>query len=122
MYKTLLVATDIEDGRRILAELEKLNLHMTAAFWFHEDGEDWKLVVVSPDVEEKGPNSLYTMILAMLKDLSTDPDRPLNFPLDRIKLASPSSLLYQTVRRHSGLIYGPVREGYAMDSYIYKMQ
>jgi hypothetical protein len=95
---------------------------MTAAFWFHHDEEDWKLVIVSPDVEEKGPNSLYTMILSMRKDLSIDPDRPLKFPLSRIKLASPTSLLYTTVRRHSGLIYGPVREGSAMDSYIYKME
>jgi len=121
MYKTILVAQDIEDGRRILEELEKRHLPMTAAFWFHEDEEDWKLVVVSPDVEEKGTNALYTMIAAMLKSLATDPERPLQFPLKRIKLASLNGLLHQTVRRHSGLIYGPVREGYAMDSYIYKM-
>jgi hypothetical protein len=122
MYKTILVATDIEDGRRILKELEKQGLQTTAAFWFHKDEEDWKLFVVSPDVEEQGPTKLYTMIARMLKDLSSDPDGPLQFPLDRISLASPSSLIYQTVRRHSGLFFGPVREGYAMDSYIYKMQ
>ncbi len=122
MYKTILVATDIEDGRRILEELENLKLQMTAAFWFHKDEEDWKLFVVSPDVEEQGPTKLYTMIALMLRNLAIDPDRPLQFPLDRISLASPSSLIYRTVRRHSGMMYGPVREGFAMDSYIYKMQ
>lgn len=121
MYKTILVATDIEEGRRILEELEKLHLPMTAAFWFHEDEEDWKLVVVSPDVEEKGPKSLYTTIALRLRDLSMDRDKPLQFPLDRIRLVSPQSLLYKSVRDHSGLRFGRVREGHARDAYIYKM-
>lgn len=121
MYKTILVATDIEEGRRILEEVEKLHLQITAAFWFHEDEEDWKLVVVSPDVEEKGSKSLYTMIALRLRDLSIDPDRPLQFPLDRIKLVSPSSLLYKAVRERSGLRFGRVREGYAREAYIYRM-
>lgn len=104
-----------------MEELEKLHLPMTAAFWFHEDEEDWKLVVVSPDVEEKGPKSLYTMIALRLRDLSMDPDRPLQFPLDRIRLVSPHSLLYKSVRDHSSLRFGPVREGHSRDAYIYKM-
>lgn len=82
---------------------------MSASFWFHEDEEDWKLVIVSPDLEEKGPISLYTIIALMLKDLSIDTHKPLQFPLERIKLASPNSLLYKTVRKHSGISYGPVR-------------
>jgi hypothetical protein len=82
---------------------------------------DWKLVVVSPEVEEKGTNRLYTMTALMLKELSADPDKPLQFPLDRIQLVGPNTLLYRSVRDHSGIRYGPVREGYAMDSYIYKM-
>jgi hypothetical protein len=122
MFKTILVATDIEDGRRILRELEKRHLQITAAFWFHEDEEDWKLVVVSPDVDEKGPIALYTMVSLMLKDLSVDTVKPLQFPLDRIELVSPHSLLYKGVREHSGLRFGPVREGPAMDAYIYKME
>ena|SRR5579862_4749351 len=122
MYKTILVETDIEDGRRLLKELEKRHLQMIAAFWFHEDEEDWKLVVVSSDVDEQGPTKLYTMIALMLKHLSHDPKLPLQFPLNRIKLVSPQSLLYKRVRDHSGLRFGPVREGHAMDSYIYKME
>ena len=121
MYKTILVETDIEDGRRLLKELEERHLQMTAAFWFHEDEEDWKLVVASTDVDEQGPTKLYTMIALMLKDLSRDPEIPLQFPLSRIKLVSPQSLLYKRVRDHSGLRFGPGREGRAMDSYIYKM-
>jgi hypothetical protein len=121
MYKTILVGTDIEDGRRLLRELEDRGLHIVAAFWFQDEEEDWKLIAVSPDVEEKGPTALYTMIAMMLKDLSVDPNRPLQFPLDRITLVSPYSLLYKMVKQRTGPVGGPVREGYALDSYIYKM-
>jgi len=122
MYKTFLVETDIEDGRKILEELEKRHLRITAAFWLHfqEEG-DWKLVVVSPDVAEKGTTALYTMIVEMLDHLAIADRKPLQFPLDRIMVVGPNSLRYKTVRDHSGLRFGPVREGSAMDSYIYKM-
>jgi hypothetical protein len=122
MYKTILVETDLEQGRRIVEELGKRQVRITAAFWYHyEDEDDWKLVVVSPDFEDQGPRALYTMISQMLSELSSDPKRALQFPLDRIMLVSPYSLLYKMVRDYSGLRYGPVREGPALDSYIYKM-
>jgi hypothetical protein len=122
MYKTILVAADIEDGRRILEELEKRQLRIAAAFWFHyEDEDDWKLVVVSPDVSDKGPKSLYTMVSMLLYDLANDPDKPLQFPLDRIMLVSPYSLLYKMVKQRVGPGVGPVREGLTLDAYIYKM-
>jgi hypothetical protein len=122
MYKTILVETDLEQGRRIVEELGKRQVFIMAAFWYHyEDEDDWKLVVVSPDFEDRGPNALYTTISQMLSELSSDTDRPLQFPLDRVLLVSPHSLLYKMVRDHSGLRYGPVREGAALDSYIYKM-
>lgn len=122
MYKTILVETDLEQGRRIVEELGKLRVRITAAFWYHyEDEDDWKLVIVSPDFEDQGPKALYTMITAMLSELSSDPESPLQFPMGRIMFVSPYSLLYKIVRDYSGLRYGPVREGPALDSYIYKM-
>jgi hypothetical protein len=122
MFKTILVAVDIEDGRRILQELEKRQMRITAAFWFHyEDEDEWRFVVVTPDVEEKGPTALYTMFAAMLNDLSADNRSPLQFPLDRIRPVSPHSLVYKTVKQHAGPVGGPVREGPVLDAYIYKM-
>jgi len=94
---------------------------MTAAFWFQDEERDWELVVVSPDVEEKGTNKLYTTIALMLRRLAGDPDTPLEFPLSRVRLVSPSSLLYREVKRHAGRVGGPAREGPALDSYICKM-
>jgi hypothetical protein len=46
---------------RIVEELSKRQVHIAGAFWYHYE-DDWKLVVVSPDVEDKGPKALYTMI------------------------------------------------------------
>jgi hypothetical protein len=120
MYKTILVDSDIEDGRRVLQGVEKL-LKVTAAFWFHSEEEDrWKLVIVSPDLEEQGPIRLYTMVRTMLSDLANGPTS-VKFPFNQIMLTSPNSLLYKTVKQHTGPIGGPIREGPALDAYIYKM-
>jgi hypothetical protein len=72
-----LVTNDVENGRRILEKLEKDRLvHVTSAFWFHFEEEDqWRLVIVSPDVSEKGPAQLYTMVSTLLYDLANDPQR-----------------------------------------------
>jgi hypothetical protein len=123
MYQTILVANDVENGQRILDMLEKAGfLRVTAAFWFHfEDEDQWKLVIVSPDVSEKGPKLLYTMISTLLHALANDPERPLDFPLDRIRLLNPFSSLYKLVKQRTGLRVGPVREGLTLDVYIYKM-
>ena len=54
MYKTKLVEEDIKDGKLVVATLEQ-SVKVTAAFWsYFEDEDDWNLVIVSPDVAEKG--------------------------------------------------------------------
>ncbi len=122
MYKTVLVDADIEDGRQVLATLEKSGLKVTAAFWFQgEDDDEWNLVIVSPDVAEKGSTQVYKEHFATLHNLQTTLPRPLNFWWDRIRIISPASLTYQTVKQRSGLRFGPVREGPVSDAYIYKM-
>ena len=111
MHKTQLVASDIADGQRVVAELEKM-LQITAAFWLYEEEEDeWKLVVVSPDVVTKGPISLYTEIAVLLNNLSVDPQKPIQMPLTTINLVSPNSLLYERVKQFSRLL----------DTHIYKL-
>jgi hypothetical protein len=120
MYKTILVDSDIEDGRRVVRSVEQL-MRVAAAFWFHSEEEDrWKLVVVSPDVDVQGPIRLYTMIQTMLRDLASDP-AGVKFPFSQIMVVSPKTLLYKGVKQRSGPVGGPVREGPALDAYIYKM-
>jgi hypothetical protein len=111
MYKTTLVEADIADGQRVVDELERI-MHVTAAFWLYlEEEDDWKLVIVSPDVAEKGPFNLYTNIAALLNELSIDPRKPVQMPFARVTLLSPNSLLYQRVKQFSGLL----------DAHVYKM-
>lgn len=119
MYKTILVNSDIEDGRRVLTLLEK-SLHIAGAFWYHYE-DDWKLVLVSLEVSNKGPRSLYATILMHLNQLAQDAEKPLQFSFERIMVIGPESLLYKTVKQNSGPRNGPVREGPALDAYIYRM-
>jgi hypothetical protein len=111
MYKTTLVVTDIADGQRVVDELEKI-LQITAAFWVYlEEEDEWKLVIVTPDVSEEGPISLYTRIAALLNELSIDPQKPVQMPLSCVTLMSPNSLLYERVKQF----------GKVLDTHIYKM-
>jgi hypothetical protein len=65
MYKTALVEADIEDGAQAVSALEASGLKVTAAFWSNsEDEDDWHLVVVSPDVAEKGSTQVYKQAFA----------------------------------------------------------
>ena len=111
MYKTKLVETDIADGQRVVDELETI-LQVTAAFWlFLEEEDEWKLVIVSPDVAAKGPINLYTRIAVLLNNLSVDPHKPVQMPLTRINLVGPNSLLYERVKQFSRL----------QDTHVYKI-
>jgi hypothetical protein len=119
MYKTVLVNSDVENGRRIVERLEEKGWQITAAFWFHPEEEDrWQLIIVSPDVSDKGPRQLYTTLWKLLDDFSNDPQNPFKFPLDDIKVIGPYSLLYKMVKERSGA----VPKDYSLeDAYIYKM-
>jgi hypothetical protein len=122
MYKTALVDAYIKGGRRVLDELEKSGLKIKAAFWSHGDDEDdWKLVVVSPEVAEKGSTHVYKEHRALLYNM--DVEQPgLPFWWDRVQIISPSSLIYQSLRQRTVSKDRPVREGPALDAYIYKME
>jgi len=123
MYKTTLVQADIEDGARAVSALEASGLKVTAAFWSNsEDEDDWHLVVVSPDVAGKGSTQVYKEAFAPLYSLDTEPLRPSNFWWDRIKIISPASLIYRMLKQRAGTGDRPVRPGWALDSYIYKIQ
>ena len=70
---------------------------------------------------KKDQRKSYKKLFAPLHNLQTDLPRPLNFWWDRIRIISPSSLVYQELKQHAGPVGGPVREGPALDAYIYKM-
>jgi hypothetical protein len=122
MLKTTLVEADIQDGERVVSALEKSGLKVTAAFWSpSDDHDDWHLVVVSPDVADKGAPPVYKEAFATLSNLDLEPPKPLNFWWDRVKIISPVSLIYRNLKQRAGTGDKPVRPGWALDAYIYKM-
>ena len=63
MYKTTFVRADIKGGERVVSALEASGLKIAAAFWSNkEDEDDWYLVVVSPEVAEKGATTVYKQV------------------------------------------------------------
>jgi hypothetical protein len=120
MYKTTLVRTDLEGGERVVSALEASGLKITAAFWWNkEDDDDWYLVVVSPEVAEKGATEVYRHAFELLKNGHVDPPEPFDSWWGRVKIISPVSLIYRRLKERVGT--GAVRPGWALDSYIYRM-
>ena len=70
-----MVEADIGDGERAVSALEKPGLKVIAAFWSPSE-EDWKLVVVSPDVAEKEGPQVYKKALVTLSNLDIEPPAP----------------------------------------------
>ena len=122
MLKTVLVETDIQDGERVIAALEKSGLNITAAFWSpSEDQDDWFLVAVSSDVPERGGTEVYKQAHAVLDNLEIGSARSHRSWWDRIKILSPSTLIYRRLKQRAGTGDRPVRPGWELDSYIYKL-
>jgi hypothetical protein len=120
MHKTTLVEADIVDGERVVSALEALGVRITAAFWHNSDDEDdWHLIVVSPDVSEKGPREVYKQAFGLLH--GKEPGRPENFWWDRVKIIGSTRLIYRTLRQRAGASDHPVRPGWVWGNYVYKM-
>ena len=124
MHKTTLVeAAAIEDGKQVVSTLENSGLKISAAFWSSwEDEDEGYLIVVSQDVADKGTTSVYKNAFVTLHNLDIGRPRPLNFWWDRIKIVSPSNLTYQMLKERAGKGDKSVLEGWALDSYIYKLE
>ena len=65
---------------------------------------------------------MYKNAFVTLHNLDIGRPRPLNFWWDRIKIVSPSNLTYQMLKERAGTGDKPAREGWAVDSYIYKLE
>ena len=71
MDKTTLVGPDsdrIRQGNEFLVELEKSGFPVHAALWLYasEQYSDWRLVIASPLVDEKGPLAAYKKLDSIL--------------------------------------------------------
>ena len=67
MYKTVLVEEQIQDGRKLLQQLDaqtfRRRFPVPAALWYYwPESARWRLVIVSPIADRKGPNYGYSRI------------------------------------------------------------
>ncbi len=71
MYKTVLVKELVEEGEKLVEQLEARRFHIAAAFWYYfEDLMRWRLVIVfSTLVEREGPLRAYIHIDQALSEI-----------------------------------------------------
>jgi hypothetical protein len=127
MFKTALVESEISDGRRVVDELRRQNLPITAAFWFFfEEAERWRLVVISPYVQVAGPRDAYRKLVYALAAVHQS-GNPVHITSERIHLLGEESLIFKHVRDE---VYGSNRSGFKLarepvenfeldDAYVY---
>lgn len=72
MHKTALVEWQIEDGRKLLEQLDAQRFPVSAALWYYlPERETWSLVIVSSIADTKGPHYGYTRIQKALAKTET---------------------------------------------------
>jgi len=82
MYKTVLVDQQIEDGQKLLDQLDARRFPVSAALWYYlPETTRWRLVIVSPIADTRGPIDGYTRIQRALGETE-----PTSLSLDDIAL------------------------------------
>ena len=130
MAKTALVESDIEDGRKLLDELKKIDPHflVRSAFWLYRpETFDWRLFIATPLVDQRGPAVTYTDVQGALRSLA----KPFWISMQDISVVSPSDKLVklmnkavQVPRGVSGVRFARTRvdDTYIEDAYIYRLK
>jgi hypothetical protein len=70
--KTELVKEKREEGEALVRELDRIHFPISSAFWFRlEDTGEWRLILASPIVKDKGPDFAYQKIQEALSSLTS---------------------------------------------------
>ncbi len=101
MVRATLVETDILEGQELISALRQSDLRFAAshfvvrtAFWlFDEESMEWRLIIATPLVDERGLRSAYTDIQSVLQRLS------LSLTLQNITVISPDDDLVKAIKK-----------------------
>lgn len=122
MYKTALVEQQIDDGRKLLEQLDAQRFPVSAALWYcWPERTTWRLVIVSPIADTRGPHYGYTRIQKALGDAETP-----NLALDDITLVGMQDPEFIEMKTAVGTPWaeslgGRTRPGRPFeDSYVYR--
>ena len=131
MVKTSLVEQDLKDGKRLLEALNKpkpngTTFRVKAAFWLYRpESMEWRLVIATPLVDEKGRLATYVHLRKVLDFI-----QPLNLSTHNMTVMSPRDPLVKALR--GALRIAPNSEGerftrdmvggaYVEDAYLYRL-
>lgn len=128
MDKTALVERNIEDGRRLLEALDEADFQVLAALWLYVvEDEEWRFMVASPLVGQRGTKESYAFIQGVLAQLSP----PSEISLKQVSVVSPKHDLLKlfriAIRTGPGLSEirftgNTINNVFIKDAYIYRMQ
>lgn len=91
-----MVDRDLRDGKRLLEKLDRSRIPVTGALWFYVTSSDeWRLLLVSPVVDQKGPKKVYLKLQSVLATL----EPPIKISLKRISVLSPQHELIQLLKK-----------------------
>ncbi len=95
MVEDTLVDRKIAKGERFLKALDAAGLPVDAALWFYfEEAEEWRLIVATPIVDEKGMFADYRAFDEATGAL----DPPLEFDLGELRAASRKDPIIKALR------------------------
>ena len=125
MFKKILVKELIAEGARLLEALGRNRFPVVAALWnYFAESMEWRLVIVSPVVDHRGPLSAYARVQRVLSGIN-----PSQLTLSDIALISPYSEDYANLRAivsrpgqfSTGPATNPMQTVVFEDTYIYPM-
>jgi hypothetical protein len=69
MDKALLVDANVEQATMLIKLLDETELDVHSALWmYYPEKEQWKLIIATPMIEQKGPQKAYTVVQKILAD------------------------------------------------------
>jgi HEPN domain-containing protein len=127
MDKPVLVEADMDAGHRLVGQLDKAGLKVTAAFWFYmTDSDEWRLILAMPIVDDEGPKRAYEKVQDQLKSLAKH-----ELSLQNISVVSPNDdlikLLSSAINTGPGISHmrftrNVINSVFIEDAYIYRLQ
>ncbi len=108
MDNSILVDKDINEGRKLVQILDAKEFDTKAAMWFYfADSNEWKLLIATPIVDEKGPKQAYEIIQKVIQEMQATSKTEVKISLKDIIVLSPTEdpipLIAMMIRTGPGL-------------------
>lgn len=128
MVKEFLVNEYIEEAIHLIQELDNNDIKVDSALWYYfDEAEEWRFIIATPIVDEKGPLEAYKIIGNIVKKNNIFYYTPLN----KLTLMSPNDPLIKLLKL--GVKTGPklsklrfqnrfINNVFIEDALIYRLQ